>query len=334
MWNRYVAAACAAGTLLVAGAWAQAASKPAAAPARAAASIAPWGIDLAARDLTVRPGDDFYRYADGRWLDSNQIPPDRTRWGSFGELDERAQQQVLGIVQSLPADAPEGSNDQKVGDYYRAFMDTSAIDQKGIEPVRAAIDTITQARDYHELTRLMGRPDLALKGPLRIGISIDQKDPDRYDVIITQSGLGMPDRDYYLKDDPVYVALRAKYVAHISRMLTLIGEQQPEAEARAILDAETQIAKLHWPAAKRRERDLTYNPRTRVELEAMAPGFFWETLLATEGVDAQPQFVVRETDAVQALAQLFLQVPVATWRAYLKYHYLVSVAARTAACLR
>ena len=327
MWNRYVAAACAAGTLLVAGAWAQAASKPAAAPARAAASIAPWGIDLAARDLTVRPGDDFYRYADGRWLDSNQIPPDRTRWGSFGELDERAQQQVLGIVQSLPADAPEGSNDQKVGDYYRAFMDTSAIDQKGIEPVRAAIDTITQARDYHELTRLMGRPDLALKGPLRIGISIDQKDPDRYDVIITQSGLGMPDRDYYLKDDPVYVALRAKYVAHISRMLTLIGEQQPEAEARAILDAETQIAKLHWPAAKRRERDLTYNPRTRVELEAMAPGFFWETLLATEGVDAQPKFVVRETDAVQALAQLFLQVPVATWRAYLKYHYLVSVAA-------
>ena len=323
MWNRGVAAVCAAGLLVVA----HAASKPAAKPARTAASIAPWGIDLGARDLSVRPGDDFYRYADGHWLDSNQIPPDRTRWGSFGELDERAQQQVLGIVQSLPAGAPEGGNDQKVGDYYRAFMDTSAIDQRGLEPARAAIDAITQAHSYHDLTRLMGRPDLALKAPLRIGISIDQKDPDRYDVTITQSGLGMPDRDYYLKDDAVYAGLRAKYVAHIARMLTLIGEQQPAAEAQAILDAETQIAQLHWPAAKRRERDLTYNPRTRVALEAMAPGFFWETLLATEGVDAQPQFVVRETDAVQGLAQLFLKVPLDTWRAYFKYHYLVSVAA-------
>ena len=323
MWNRGVAAICAALLLVVA----HAASKPAAKPARTAASIAPWGIDLGARDLSVRPGDDFYRYADGHWLDSNQIPADRTRWGSFGELDERAQQQVLGIVQSLPAGAPEGSNDQKVGDYYRAFMDTSAIDQRGLEPARAAIDAITQAHSYHDLTRLMGRPDLALKAPLRIGISIDQKDPDRYDVTITQSGLGMPDRDYYLKDDPVYLGLRAKYLAHIARMLTLIGEQQPAAEAQAILDAETQIAQLHWPAAKRRERDLTYNPSTRIELEAMAPGFFWETLLATEGVDAQPQFVVRETDAVQALAQLFLKVPLDTWRAYFKYHYLVGLAA-------
>ncbi len=326
MWKQGIAAACAAGTLIVAGAWSAAASRPPAAP-RATPSIPPWGIDLGSRDLSVRPGDDFYRYADGHWLDSNQIPPDRTRWGSFAELDERAQQQVLAIVQGLPAQAAEGSNDQKVGDYYRAFMDSAAIEQRGIEPARAAIDAITQARNYHDLTRLMGRPDLALLAPLRIGISIDQKNPDRYDVIITQSGLGMPDRDYYLKDDPVYAGLRTKYVAHITHMLTLIGEQQPAAEAQAILDVETQIAKLHWPAAKRRERDLTYNPRTRGQLEAMAPGFFWETLLATEGVDAQPQFVVRETDAVQGLAQLFLQVPLETWRAYFKYHYAISVAA-------
>jgi putative endopeptidase len=325
MGNRHVAAAFAAGILMVAGAWVQAAATATSAPA-APAAIPPWGLDLAGRDLTVRPGDDFYRYADGHWLDSNQIPPDRSRWGSFDVLDERAQQQVLDIVQALPARAPQGSNEQKVGDYYRAFVDTSAIDQRGIEPARAAIDAITQARSYHDLTRLMGRPDLALKAPLRVGISIDQKNPDRYAVTVTQSGLGMPDRDYYLKDDPVYATLRTKYVAHIARMLGLIGEPQPEAEAQAILDVETRIAKVHWPAAKRRERDLTYNPRTRVELEQMVPGFFWETLLATEGVDAQPQFVVRETDAVQGLAQLFLQVPPETWRAYFKYHYLASVA--------
>jgi predicted metalloendopeptidase len=172
----------------------------------------------------------------------------------------------------------------------------------------------------------MGRVDLGLTAPLRLAITIDQKNPDRYMVVVTQSGLGLPDRDYYLKDDAVYAALRAKYVAHIGRMLTLAGEPNTAAQAQSILEVETRIAKLHWAAAKRRERDLTYNPRTRPELEQMAPGFFWETLLATEGVDVQPQFVVRELDAVQSLAQLFLQVPVDTWRSYFRYHYLVSVA--------
>jgi predicted metalloendopeptidase len=278
------------------------------------------------RDIAVKPGDDFYRYADGHWLDTHQIPADRTRWSSFDELDERSQQQVLSIVQALPADAPEGSDAQKVGDYYRAFIDSAAIEQKGLAPARAGLDAIAAAKNHHDLTRLMGRVDLGLTAPLRLAITIDQKNPDRYMVVVTQSGLGLPDRDYYLKDDAVYAALRAKYVAHIGRMLTLAGEPNTAAQAQSILEVETRIAKLHWAAAKRRERDLTYNPRTRPELEQMAPGFFWETLLATEGVDVQPQFVVRELDAVQSLAQLFLQVPVDTWRSYFRYHYLVSVA--------
>ncbi len=109
-------------------------------------------------------------------------------------------------------------------------------------------------------------------------------------------------------------------------MLTLAGDADAPAEAEGILELETQIARLHWPVAKRRERDLTYNPRTRPELEQLVPGFTWEVLLAAEGVDAQPRFVVRELDAVQGLAQLFLQVPVERWRAYLRYHYLVNVA--------
>jgi predicted metalloendopeptidase len=146
-------------------------------------------------------------------------------------------------------------------------------------------------------------------------------------VLITQGGLGLPDRDYYLKNEAVYTQLREKYRAHIARLLGLAGEVNPAAEAQAIVEVETRIAKIHWTAAKRRERDLTYNPRTRAQLEQLVPGFYWETLLATEGVDAQPQFVVRELDAVQGLAQLFLEVPPDTWRPYFKYHYLVSMAA-------
>ena len=298
-------------------------------PAGPAAQIAPWGLDLTARDTSVKPGDDFYRYAVGHWVDTHPIPSDRAHWGSFDELEERAEQQVLDIVQGLPADAPEGSNAQKVGDYYRAFIDTARIEQLGLGPVSGALASIDKARNYHALVRLMGRPDMALRGPVRIGITLDQKDPDHYAVILTQSGLGMPDRDYYLKDEPLYRELREKYRAHVARVLTLAGAPPAaaQAQATAILATETHIAQLHWPAARRRERDLTYNPRTRAELEQMVPGFYWETLFATLGVDAQPRFIVRETDAVQQLAAYFLTVPVDTWKAYFRYHYLVSVAA-------
>jgi len=299
----------------------------AAAATAAGAVIPPWGLDLTARDPAVRPGDDFFGYADGRWLAAQTIPPDRSRWGAADELDERVQGQLLAVIAALSAAAPEGSNAQKVRDYFRAFTDESAIEARGIEPARAGIDAISAARNHHDLTRLMARPDLALRAPLRLAIVPDQKDPDRYMVTISQSGLGLPDRDYYLKDEPVYREVRAKYQAHIARILALAGEVDPPAEARDILELETRIAQVHWEAAKRRQRDLTYNPRSRAQLEAAVPGFFWETWLATAGVDAQPQFVVRESDAVERLAKLFLEVSPERWQPYFKYHYLVSVAA-------
>ena len=330
MRNRITATALGAAALLLAACGSEPAKAPAgSAPvaARGRAEIAPWGLDLTSRDPAVKPGDDFFRYADGRWMDAHTIPGDRTTWGSFGELDERATQQQLQIVQGLPADAPAGSNAQKVGDYYRAFIDTAAIGALGLAPARPALEAIAAARNHQDLTRLMGRTDLGLLTPLKISIAIDQKDPDRYAVTIQQSGLGLPDRDYYLKDDAIYRDVRAKYLAHMTRLLTLAGEVNPAAEAQGIIEVETRMAKVHWPVAKRRDRDLTYNPRTRAQLEELVPGFFWETLFAGEGVAAQPQFVVRESDAVQGLAQLFLEVPVDTWRPYFKYHYLVSMSA-------
>jgi putative endopeptidase len=294
-------------------------------PARHA-QIGDFGIDLTARDLSVRPGDDFYRYADGHWLDTHHIPPDRTSWGSFAELQERTEAQLRGIIEALPAGAPSGSIEQKVGDYYRAYLDTAAIERRGLKPARPALDAIAAARTHVDLARLMGRPDLELKSPLRVLITPDQKDPDRYIVAITQSGLGMPDRDYYLKDDAVYAGLRAKYETHVARLLALAGDAKSGDEARSILELETQIAKLHWPVAKRRERDLTYNLKTRAELEQLTPDFAWEQLLTADGLSGQRQFVVRELDAVEGLERLFLSVPVERWRAYFRYHYLVGVA--------
>jgi predicted metalloendopeptidase len=284
--------------------------------------IGAWGLDLAAGDTAVKPGNDFYRYAEGKWLETSQIPPDRTSWGSFVELADRSERQVREIAESLPANAQQGSTEQKAGDFYRAYLDTNTIEQKGLAPAQPGLQAIAAARTHEQLADLMGRPDLNLKAPLGVGITTDQKNPDRYIVVILQSGLSLPDRDYYLKDDPVFVNLRAKYQAHVERMLALAGEKNAAAQATSILDIETRIAKVHWPVAKRRERDLTYNLRSRAQLDQLSPGFPWQPLLAAQGLGGQSEFIVRELDAVQALATLFEQIPVERWHAYFEYQYL------------
>ncbi|MGH8137064.1 MAG: M13 family metallopeptidase [Steroidobacteraceae bacterium] len=301
---------------------------PAAAPATPAvpAQIGEWGLDLTAHDPAVKPGDDFYRYADGHWLDTSQIPPDRTSWNAFTQLAQKAQEDLRTIAESLLPDAVDGSTERKVGDYYRAYLDTDAIERAGLSPAQGGLDAIAAARSYEDLARLMGRRDLSMQAPLRLLITTDQKNPDRYIVTITQSGLGLPDRDYYLKNEAVFTDLRARYVAHIARMLTLGGAKNAAAQAQSILDIETQIAQLHWPAAKRRERDLTYNLRTRAQLGQLAPGIPWKELLGAQGLDARPEFIVRELDAVEGLSKLFRHIPVERWRAYFEYHYLADIA--------
>ncbi|HUI62365.1 MAG TPA: M13 family metallopeptidase [Steroidobacteraceae bacterium] len=289
------------------------------------ARIGAWGVDLAGADLTVKPGDDFYRYSGGHWLDTTQIPADRTSWTEFTVLADNAQRDLRTIVESLPADAPAGSTEQKVGDFYRAFLDTDSIERLGLAPAQPGLQAIAAARTHADIARLMGRRDLGVRGPVRLAITADQKNPDRYVATIAQAGLGLPDRDYYLKTEPVYVDLRARYAAHIARMLTLAGEPDAAKKAGYILDIETRIAQAQWPAARRRERNLTYNLRTHAELEQQNPGIPWQPLLASQGLDTQPEFVLRELDAIQALSRLFAQVPVDRWRAYCRYHYLVAV---------
>jgi putative endopeptidase len=290
--------------------------------ASAHAQIGSFGLDLSGGDPSVKPGDDFARFANGHWLDTVQIPPDRASWGSFVMLRERSLQQLREILEALPEGSPAGSNAQKLHDFYRAYLDTDAIDRAGLAPARAGLEAIAAAKSHEDVARLMGRPDLRLTTPLDFGIAPDEKDPDHYMVVIEQGGLGMPDRDYYLKDDAAYTELRAKYAAHIERLLTLAGRTDGAAAAKSILELETQIAGAHWQRAKRRERDLTYNPHGREELPAFAPGFPWPALLTGAGLEAQPRFVVREPDAVQSLATLFEKTPVERWQTYLTYHYL------------
>ena len=299
---------------------AQPAAPPPAPPAHA--TFGAWGFDTEGMDKTARPGEDFFKYANGKWLATNKIPPDLTSWGAFNKLAVDTDAQVHDLVEAVPAGEAAGSPEQKVHDFYRAYLDTAAIESAGIAPAKAGLEAIANARTHADVARLMGRPDLGIDTPVNIGVTVDDKHPDRYIVGVGQGGLGLPDRDYYLKDDKSLAEIRAKYVAHMEKMLKLGGDANAAAGAKAILALETQIAKRHWPAAKRRERDLTYNLRTREQLEKLASNFPWRDMLEPAGLQNQRDFVVAELDAVQSLAGFFTSVPVDTWRSYMRYHFL------------
>ena len=186
----------------------------------AGAQIGAWGFAPATMGTSEKAGDDFNRYASGTWLDTNTIPPDRTGWNSFSVISVKTEQQVNDLIVAQPADAPKGSPSQKVHDYYEAYLDTKRIDALGIAPAQAGLAQIAAAKTHADVARLVGSVSLGLPSPVEFGISVDQKDPDRYVTFITQGGLALPDRDYYLKTDVASVDVRKAYVAHVARMLT------------------------------------------------------------------------------------------------------------------
>ena len=196
-----------------------------------------FGLELSAQDKSIKPGDDFYRYAAGHWLAIHTIPSDRARWGTLDQLSENADERIRQILQDLPQHAPTGTIEQKVSDYYHAFLDQAAIDAAGLKPAQPALDAIAAAHSYEDIAALMGRPDLQAKSPMDFGIGIDAKNPDRYLTVVHQGGLGLPDRDYYLKDDPKFQEIRTQYQAHLEKMLSLAGVSDATAKAAATAGA-------------------------------------------------------------------------------------------------
>jgi len=236
-----------------------------AAPTQAA--IGPWGFDLSGLDLGVKPGDDFYAYATGSWARRAEIPPDRTRWGSVDILRAKSEDALKTICEeTLRAPRTPGSVEQKVADFYASYLDVQAINGASLAPAKADLDAIANARTHDDIARLMGDSALALDSPVKLSPAVDDKDPDRYTVRVAQSGLGMPTRDYYLEKGAKYADMRAKYRAYIERMLSLVNYADAQAAAEAVFKLETDIAQIHWPNEKRRNRDLTYNPKSRAEL--------------------------------------------------------------------
>src|SRR6185369_4528067 len=232
----------------------QPAAAPPAAPAAPAvpppppppkAAIGEFGLDLAAAKPDVKAGDDFFAHANGKWYDTFVIPEDRASYGIFTTLDELSQQRVREIIeQAASSHEAEGSPEQKIGDFYASYMDQAAIDAAGLKPIQEDLDRIKAAKTKQDIAVLFGAP--GFQSTFGAGISPDLKNPNVYTVGIGQSGLGLPDRDYYLKDDPQLKQIRTQYEAYIAQMLGLADVADGKAKARAIMAFETAVAKASW----------------------------------------------------------------------------------------
>jgi len=297
------------------------ASTGASAPARGAPAIGSFGVDLAGRDLSARPGDDFFRYANGTWASTTEIPSDRTRWGTFDILREKADNDQRVIIEevALAGGAP-GSNQQKIADYYNAYLDQAAIDARGLAPLQPELDQIAAIRNHEEAIRVIATPGIAVTSPIAIYVGLDERNPNRYITNMTHSGLGLPEREYYRRTDGVFPTLREQYVAHVARTLELAGETGGAAKAAQVMAFETQIAERHWLRADRRDRSRTYNLKTRAEIRALAPRFPWDAAFEASGMADVREVVIAELSAMGPLAELFMATPVSTIKSYLTYH--------------
>jgi len=313
---------------LLAGCATGASSSTTNAPTRAPAAIGAWGVDLAARDLNVKPGDDFFRYANGTWLANTPIPADRTRWGTFDMLREKSDNDQRVIIEevALAGGAP-GSIQQKIADYYNSFLNQDAIDAAGMTPVQPELARIAALRNHEETIRLIAEPGVAVNSPIAVFVGLDERNPDRYVTNMSHAGLGLPEREYYRRTDGEFPNIRAEYVAHIERTLALAGLDNARRRAQAVMALETQIAERHWPIADRRDRSRTYNLKTRAEIRALAPRFPWDAAFEAQGLGGVQEVVISELSAIGPLAELFMATPVNTWKSYLSYHLVRNNAA-------
>ena len=317
----------AASIALLAG-WAAAGKAAARTATRGTPAIGAFGVDLTARDLSIAPGDDFFRYANGAWLAKTPIPDDRTLWGAIDILREKADDDMRAIIEEVAgAGGPLSADQRKIADYYNAFLDQRAIDAAGLAPARAELARIAALKTHEEALRFIASPGVGVISPITLFVWLDARNPDRYLLHLTHGGLGLPEREYYRRTDGEFPAIRAAYAAHIERTLELAGVADAPRQARAILDLETQIAERHWPLADRRDRDRTYNLKTRADIRALAPRFPWDAMFEAAGLGDVQEAVVQELSAMRPLADLYLATPLSTWRSYLAYHLVRANAA-------
>jgi putative endopeptidase len=288
-----------------------------------------WGFDLNGRDTSVRPGDSFMRYANGAALDRLQIPSDRTSYGSFNLLRELSDNRVKVMIDALVArtDLVPGSDEQKIADAYRSYMDEGRLEALDAQPLQPYLAAIRAANTHQAMAVYMGQTQGRVGGSIfGTGISIDQKAPTRYVVSTGQSGLGLPNRDYYL--EARWAEKKALYITYVGRMLAMAGWERPFTTAAEVVEFETRIAEAHWTPIQNRNRDETYNEYTIAQLASEAPGFAWQAYYNAVGVGQVPRLIVRQDTAMPKIAAIYRQTPIATLQAWQAFHTVDDAAGR------
>lgn len=280
----------------------------------------PFGLDLTAFDRATKPGDDFFQYADGNYLKRTSLPADQSIVTRRSDMTDRIQKDLHAIFDDVSANVSLQPNDVrgKVGAFYAAFMDEKAISSIGVNGIAPEISAINAARNQAALAALMGQSTIDFfPSPFAVTIDVDLKQPDRYAVYLSQSGLGLPDTDYYTK--PEFSSQRAAYRIYAAKLLKLVGWQQPEAAADAILDLETRIAQASWTKVEQRDPTTQYNPSTPAKLASDAPGFAWQAYLAGAQIGDRPSLIVTQNTAIGRIAAVVAATPLDVLKAWMTF---------------
>lgn len=287
----------------------------------AKAQFGDWGYDLAGGKPGAHPGDGFFAYANGGWVERAVIPADKSAYSLRTAMSDLTESRLHALLEQAAANraAAPSSLEAKAGAFYRSFMDASRLEALGARAIAPELGAVRQAATRDQLAALMGRTNVDFESSLfALGVSVDLKRPSRYALYVGQDGLGLPDRDYYL--EPAFATQRAAYERYVAGMLRLVGWDAPEASARDVLAFETAIAKASWTKAQQRDVLAIYNPMSMNELHKLAPGFAWDKFFANARLPKLQRVIVAEKTALPKLAALYAATPLPTLRAWHAFH--------------
>ncbi len=276
-----------------------------------------WGFDNAGADLKTKPGDDFFRYANGAWLDRVKIPADKPAYSLRLAMSDKVEQRLHDLMENAAktADHKPDKTEGKVGAFYKSFMDDKRIEKNGASPLKSEIAEVRSAKTREALAAMMGRHNADLEGTLfGAFIDVDLKDPSKYAVYLSQSGIGLPDRDYYLKTD--FAAQKEKYQSYVAKLLHLINWPNAEKRAADVVNFEKHIAEVSWTKTQQRDPIATYNPMSVTELETFAPNFAWRPFLSEAKLSKLDTVIVAEKSAFPKIASVFAETPIETLQAW------------------
>lgn len=280
------------------------------------------GIDMSGFDSTVRPQDDLFHHVNGKWVAETALPADRARWGTFDILREKAQKDVRELVEEVSAagNVEPGSAAQKIRDYYNSYIDSERPTSLGVEAIRTELDDIAAVESYDDLFHLFSTLGVyGVSSPFGGGIFSDFKDPDTNVVYLVESGITLPDRDYYLKDDEQFVKGRELYRAYVTRLFELAGAADAADKADTLYALEHRLAEVQWPKEDNRDPVKTYNPHTPQQLAELAPGINWKVTLDAAQVGNRDRYIVQQPSFFAGAGEIITDTPLDTWKDYLTF---------------